>query len=144
MQLHSEIGERILDNVDTYSEIAAVVRHHHERLDGAGYPDGLRGSDIPLLSRVLAVADAYNAMTSDRPYRDAMPSQVARDRLARSVDTQFDANIVAAFEAVLAAAPESYRIARGAWLGFRMSQEERTNNVEEFDLLAEPALAANQ
>jgi HD-GYP domain-containing protein (c-di-GMP phosphodiesterase class II) len=144
MQLHSEIGERILDNVDTYSEIAAVVRHHHERLDGAGYPDGLRGSDIPLLSRVLAVADAYNAMTSDRPYRDAMPSQVARDRLAQAVDTQFDANIVAAFEAILAAAPESYRIARGAWLGFRMSQEERTNNVEEFDLLAEPALAANQ
>ncbi len=78
MEQHSVIGERILKNVDDYSEIASIVRHHHERLDGLGYPDGLRGDEIPLLSRVIAVADAYNAMTSDRPYRDAMPSRVAR------------------------------------------------------------------
>jgi HD-GYP domain-containing protein (c-di-GMP phosphodiesterase class II) len=82
MQRHSEIGERILANVETYAEIASVVRHHHERMDGQGYPDGLEGDEIPLLSRILAVADAYNAMTSDRPYRDAMPSRVARLRLA--------------------------------------------------------------
>src|SRR5207237_10305016 len=66
MQTHSEIGERILRNVDTYEEIAAVVRHHHERVDGGGYPDGLSHESIPLLSRIIAVADAYNAMTSDR------------------------------------------------------------------------------
>ena len=78
MEEHSAIGERILSKVEDYAEIARVVRHHHERRDGRGYPDGLREDDIPLLSRILAVADAYNAMTSDRPYRDAMPSDVAR------------------------------------------------------------------
>src|SRR5437660_868861 len=110
MQRHSEIGERILANVDTYAEIAGVVRHHHERVDGQGYPDGLPEEEIPLLSRIIAVADAYNAMTSDRPYRDAMPSRVARLRLAQAVETQFDTSVVAAFEAILAGAPEEYRI----------------------------------
>jgi len=114
MQRHSEIGERILANVDTYAEIAAVVRHHHERVDGQGYPDGLPEEEIPLLSRIIAVADAYNAMTSDRPYRDAMPSRVARLRLAQAVETQFDTSVVAAFEAILAGATEDYRSARGS------------------------------
>jgi putative nucleotidyltransferase with HDIG domain len=113
MQRHSEIGERILANVDTYSEIASIVRHHHERVDGQGYPDGLSAAEIPLLSRIIAVADAYNAMTSDRPYRDAMPSRVARLRLAQAVETQFDTSIVAAFEAILAGANEEYRTAKG-------------------------------
>jgi putative nucleotidyltransferase with HDIG domain len=113
MQRHSEIGERILANVETYAEIASVVRHHHERVDGQGYPDGVDGSDIPLLSRIIAVADAYNAMTSDRPYRDAMPSRVARLRLAQAVETQFDTSVVAAFEAILAGGSEDYRIGRG-------------------------------
>lgn len=110
MEQHPVIGERILANVDTYSEIAAVVRHHHERVDGQGYPDGLESTEIPLLSRIIAVADAYNAMTSDRPYRDAMPSRVARLRLAQAVDSQFDTTIVAAFEAILASASEHYRL----------------------------------
>ena len=77
-----------------------IVRHHHERIDGNGYPDGIAGDDIPLLSRIIAVADAYNAMTSDRPYREAMPSQVARMRLAQAVGSQFDTAVVAAFEAI--------------------------------------------
>ena len=118
METHSEIGERILANVDDYSEIASIVRHHHERVDGRGYPDGLEGDEIPLLSRIIAVADAYNAMTSDRPYRDAMPSRVARLRLAQAVDAQFDAAVVAAFEAVLAAAAEEYRLAKGKEFSF--------------------------
>jgi putative nucleotidyltransferase with HDIG domain len=114
MEQHSVIGERILKNVDDYSEIAAIVRHHHERLDGLGYPDGLRGDEIPLLSRVIAVADSYNAMTSDRPYRDAMPSRVARLRLAQGVEGQFDTAVVAVFEAILAGASEDYRQGRGS------------------------------
>jgi putative nucleotidyltransferase with HDIG domain len=109
MEEHSAIGERILANVEDYAEIARVVRHHHERIDGQGYPDGISGSDIPVLSRIIAVADAYNAMTSDRPYRDAMPSRVARLRLAQAVEAQFDTNVVAAFEAILASASEDYR-----------------------------------
>ena len=111
MERHSEIGERILANVNTYDEIASIVRHHHERMDGQGYPDGLVAEEIPLLARIIAVADAYNAMTSNRPYRDAMPSRIARLRLAQAVDTQFDTGVVAAFEAILASAPESYRVA---------------------------------
>jgi HD-GYP domain-containing protein (c-di-GMP phosphodiesterase class II) len=85
MQEHSAIGERILANVETYPDIAVIVRHHHERVDGNGYPDNLVGDEIPPLSRIIAVADAYNAMTSNRPYREAMPSRVARLRLAQAV-----------------------------------------------------------
>jgi putative nucleotidyltransferase with HDIG domain len=114
MQEHSAIGERILAHVDEYSEIARIVRHHHERIDGQGYPDGLTENDIPLVSRIIAVADAYNAMTSDRPYRDAMPSRVARLRLAQAVDSQFDTAAVAAFEAILAGGDEDYRLAQRA------------------------------
>lgn len=113
MEQHSIIGERILRNVDDYDEVALVVRHHHERVDGNGYPDRLSGDEIPLLSRIIAVADAYNAMTSDRPYRDAMPSRVARLRLAQAVESQFDTAVVAAFEALLTAASEDYRRATG-------------------------------
>ncbi|MBV8256369.1 MAG: HD domain-containing protein [Actinobacteria bacterium] len=114
MERHSEIGEQILRNVEDYSEIASIVRHHHERVDGLGYPDGLGGSEIPLLSRVIAVADSYNAMTSDRPYREALPSRVARLRLAQAVESQFDTSVVAAFEAILAAADEAYRMGKSA------------------------------
>ena len=111
MEQHSVIGERILRNVADYAEIAAIVRHHHERVDGNGYPDRLEGDEIPVLSRIIAVADAYNAMTSDRPYRDAMPSRVARLRLAQAVESQFDTAVVAAFEAILTTASEAYRMA---------------------------------
>jgi putative nucleotidyltransferase with HDIG domain len=114
MEQHSEIGERILRNVDDYSEIADVVRSHHERIDGMGYPDGLHRDEIPLLARIIGVADAYDAMTSDRPYRDALPSRVARMRLAQAVETQFDTTAVAAFEAILAAADDDYRSGRGS------------------------------
>lgn len=112
MQEHSAIGERILAHVDEYSEISTIVRHHHERIDGQGYPDGLADETIPPVSRIIAVADAYNAMTSNRPYRDAMPSRVARLRLAQAVESQFDTSVVAAFEAILASADEDYRLAR--------------------------------
>jgi len=113
MEQHSVIGESILRNVADYAEIAAIVRHHHERVDGNGYPDRLEGDEIPMLSRIIAVADAYNAMTSDRPYRDAMPSRVARLRLAQAVESQFDTSVVAAFEAILTTASEDYRTATG-------------------------------
>jgi HD-GYP domain-containing protein (c-di-GMP phosphodiesterase class II) len=112
MQTHSEIGERILAKVDDYGDVALIVRHHHERVDGNGYPDGRSDDRIPLLSKIIAVADAYNAMTSDRPYREAMQSQVARMRLAQAVGSQFDTTVVAAFEAILATADEQYRLGR--------------------------------
>jgi putative nucleotidyltransferase with HDIG domain len=133
MELHSEIGERILANVEDYSEIAKIVRHHHERMDGNGYPDCILGEEIPLLSRIIAVADAYNAMTSDRPYRDAMPSRVARLRLAQAVETQFDTNVVAAFEAILAGADELYRS------GLNLAFESEASEHDAFALQAATA-----
>ena len=125
MEEHSAIGERILSKVADYSEIARIVRHHHERVDGLGYPDGLNDEDIPLLSRIISVADAYDAMTSDRPYRDAMPSRVARLRLAQAVESQFDTTVVAAFEAILAGAPEEYRTAARSDFDFEVQEEVR-------------------
>jgi putative nucleotidyltransferase with HDIG domain len=123
MEEHTAIGERILANVADYAEIAEIVRHHHERVDGGGYPDGIRGAEIPLLARIIAVADAYDAMTSDRSYRDAMPSRVARMRLAQAVESQFDTSVVAAFEAILAGSPESYRSGGGAGFSFPQAGE---------------------
>ena len=124
MEEHSAIGERILAKVEDYEEVAHIVRHHHERIDGMGYPDGLSGARIPLISRIIAVADAYNAMTSVRPYRDAMPSRVARVRLAQAVEGQFDTTVVAAFEAILAGAPESYRLGNRSDFTFAANDRE--------------------
>jgi putative nucleotidyltransferase with HDIG domain len=123
MEQHPVIGERILAKVEDYAEIASVVRHHHERVDGCGYPDGLAAEEIPLLARIIAVADAYNAMTSQRPYRDAMPTQVARLRMAHAVQSQFDTAVVAAFEAVLVGATHAYQ--EGDHREFTFSVEER-------------------
>jgi putative nucleotidyltransferase with HDIG domain len=138
MERHSEIGEEILRNVDDYGEIAEVVRSHHERVDGTGYPDRLEGEEIPPLARIIAVADAYNAMTSDRPYRDAMPSRVARLRLAQAVESQFDTSVVAAFEAILATASEAYRVGReqafDLHLGAR-SRPERETRADSISLM---------
>ena len=128
MQSHSEIAERILAKVDDYGQIAWIVRHHHERVDGNGYPSGLESDDIPLLSRIIAVADAYNAMTSNRPYREAMPSRVARLRLAQAVGSQFDTSVVAAFEAILATSDEDYRQGFGIRFGsYSRHASEATN-----------------
>ena len=109
--------------MEDYAEIATIVRHHHERWDGQGYPDGLEADGIPLISRIIAVADAYNAMTSDRPYRDAMPSRVARMRLAQGVESQFDTAVVAAFEAILAGASDEYR--SGSRADFTLQEQDR-------------------
>jgi HD-GYP domain-containing protein (c-di-GMP phosphodiesterase class II) len=117
MQEHSEIGERILREVAAYDDIATIVRHHHERIDGHGYPDGILGAKIPAVSRIIAVADAYNAMTSDRPYRPAMVYPAARDRLLQAMGSQFDTEAVVAFLSVLAEASDDYRYARGPGFG---------------------------
>jgi putative nucleotidyltransferase with HDIG domain len=139
MQEHSAIGERILAHVDEYSEISTIVRHHHERIDSQGYPDGLGEVSIPLVSRIIAVADAYNAMTSDRPYRDAMPSRVARLRLAQAVDSQFDTAVVAAFEAILASADEDYRLARREDFGEFAQSTYDESQSDAFDSVADVA-----
>jgi diguanylate cyclase (GGDEF)-like protein len=94
MRRHTLIGERILRAAPSLSYTADLVRSSHERLDGTGYPDGLRGDEIPLGSRIIAVCDAFDAMTSRRPYRDALPRETALAELRRCAGTQFDIAIV--------------------------------------------------
>ena len=90
MREHPEIGERMLAKVDFLQPALTVVRHHHERWDGKGYPDGLKGEDIPLAARIVGVCDAYDAMTSDRPYRKAMSREDACVEILTSSGSQFD------------------------------------------------------
>jgi len=101
MRRHSEIGAAILEVHDAMADIAQIVRHHHERWDGRGYPDALVGAAIPLGGRIIAVADAFNAMISDRIYRPALPVDRAWAELHAHAGTQFDAEIVEVFEKVV-------------------------------------------
>jgi len=94
---HPEIGERILKPIIRDPVVLAIVRHHHERFAGGGYPEGLAGEDIPLGSRLLCVADAYDAMTSCRPYRDAMHPDKAKSQLLANRGIQFDPELVDLF-----------------------------------------------
>ncbi|HXG39438.1 MAG TPA: HD-GYP domain-containing protein, partial [Candidatus Limnocylindrales bacterium] len=97
MREHPEIGARILSRYGLYRDGAALVRAHHERWDGTGYPDGLAGEQIPLGARVIAVADAFDAMTSDRPYRAALHPLTAIEELRRGAGAQWDPVVVAHF-----------------------------------------------
>jgi response regulator RpfG family c-di-GMP phosphodiesterase len=98
MQLHPVIGGQMLKRVSLLQgEGIAVVRSHHERWDGAGYPDGLSGTDIPLAARLFAVADTLDAMTNDRPYRRALPWQAAAEEVVSQSGAQFDPRVVEAF-----------------------------------------------
>jgi ribonuclease P protein subunit RPR2 len=98
MQTHTVVGEQMLSGVPVLDgEGLRVVRSHHERWDGKGYPDGLGETDVPLGARVFAVADALDAMTSDRPYRRALRWNVARDEIVAQAGSQFDPEVVEAF-----------------------------------------------
>lgn len=98
---HPVVAHRILKNLKPYKNGVKYVLYHHERIDGKGYPEGISGTTIPLGARILAVADCYDAMTSDRPYRKALPQTVAVEELRKYSDTQFDPVIVKAFIEVL-------------------------------------------
>jgi putative nucleotidyltransferase with HDIG domain len=97
---HAEIGAAILRHVDFLDEATLIVRHHHERWDGSGYPDRLRGEQIPLAARVFAIADTLDALTTDRPYREAVSFAQARGEIVRGAGTQFDPAVVAAYETI--------------------------------------------
>jgi HD-GYP domain-containing protein (c-di-GMP phosphodiesterase class II) len=97
MRKHPARGADFLSSAATFQHVAELVRHHHERFDGGGYPAGLAGVGIPLGSRVICVVDAYDAMTTERPYRPAMSPEVALDEVRRCSGTQFDPEIVTTF-----------------------------------------------
>jgi diguanylate cyclase (GGDEF)-like protein len=102
MRQHTIIGERMLHMAPALSGVAQLVRWSHERLDGTGYPDGLTGDEIPLGARIVAVCDAFDAMTTNRPYRPAVSAEEAVAELLRCAGTQFDPDVVTAFQAELA------------------------------------------
>jgi two-component system cell cycle response regulator len=99
---HTIIGERMLHMAPALEGVARLVRWSHERVDGGGYPDGLVGDEIPIGARIVSVCDAFNAMTSERPYQRAMSADAAVAELLRHAGTQFDADVIAAFRAELA------------------------------------------
>ncbi|MHB9035188.1 MAG: HD-GYP domain-containing protein [Armatimonadota bacterium] len=101
MKQHSTIALRILEKIDGLEEAAPLIKHHHERFDGKGYPDGLIGEDIPLGSRIIAVAEAFDILTSDVPWRDAMDQESALSELEACAGTQFDPAMVEAFRVAI-------------------------------------------
>lgn len=98
MKTHSIISGKIVEQIENLSHISPGVRHHHERWDGKGYPDQLKGEEIPLIGRILAVADTFDAMTSTRSYRKAMSAKEAYEEIMRCQETQFDPSIVSIFK----------------------------------------------
>jgi putative nucleotidyltransferase with HDIG domain len=118
VQSHPAVGQAILSKASHMSEVIAPVRHHHEHHDGRGYPDGLRGEEIPLVARMIAIADAYVAMTSERPYRAALTPREALDELRRNAGTQFEPRLTelfaAAVESDVARAKSRAEAGRGA------------------------------
>jgi len=101
MRAHAQIGAKMLEQVPTLCDLAPIVRAHHERVDGSGYPDGLAGDAIPLAARIVAVADAFHAMISNRPYRGALSISGAIDELSAGAGSQWDAPIVTAMIAIV-------------------------------------------
>ncbi|MFQ5586060.1 MAG: HD domain-containing phosphohydrolase [Thermodesulfobacteriota bacterium] len=97
MNMHPKLGAEIVDHIRQLKDVIPAMLYHHERVDGKGYPDGLREEGIPLTARIIAVADTYDAMTTSRPYRKGLPPEIAIDEIKREVGTQFDGEVVAAF-----------------------------------------------
>lgn len=118
VQDHSSAGQKILGNIKEFEELARVVLYHHERFDGTGYPEKLSGEEIPFLSRIVSVADCYNAMTSDRPYRKKLSPEVAMDEIANNSGLQFDPLVASKFLAILQERDEAYR--RAEQVDFQM------------------------
>lgn len=114
---HPENGVEILRPLAHYSDILPVILHHHEQLDGSGYPQGLAGRSIPLLARIISVADTYDAIVSDRPYRKAGSHEQALAELLRMAGKQFDADVVNIFADVLATDRRPQRAATGMIMG---------------------------
>jgi putative two-component system response regulator len=107
MKVHAAKGGEIVGQIEELSQVADVIRHHHERLDGQGYPDGLRGEAIPLLSRIILIADSFEALTSDRSYRRGTVRERAFEELKKHGGSQFDPELVEVFISQMEALPDA-------------------------------------
>lgn len=106
---HPSIGAHILCDAEVFKDIIPIVKHHHERYDGKGYPGQLKGEDIPYFARIAAVADAFDAMTSKRTYRDSLPLDVVRGEIEKNLGTQFDPNVGKVFLDILDNEPDKIK-----------------------------------
>ena len=106
---HPAIGAHILSNATIFKDIIPIVKHHHERFDGHGYPGKLKGEEIPYLARIAAIADTFDAMTSKRSYRDSLPIDVVKEEIKKNSGTQFDPEIAEVFLKILDEQPEEIR-----------------------------------
>lgn len=106
---HPAIGAHILSNATIFKDIIPIVKHHHERFDGHGYPGKLKGEEIPYLARIATVADSFDAMTSKRSYRDSLPIDVVKEEIKKNSGTQFDPKIAEVFLKILDEQPEDIR-----------------------------------
>ena len=107
MRKHPLTGAQIVSPFEFFAAGALTIRHHHERLDGSGYPDGLAGEAIPIGARIVAVADVYDALTSDRPYRAALPRDAALEYVERQAGRTLDGRVVAVFVKLAGASPSA-------------------------------------
>jgi HD-GYP domain-containing protein (c-di-GMP phosphodiesterase class II) len=101
IESHVLVAEAIVSHTPYLREVAPIILHHHEFYDGSGYPDGLKAEEIPLEARILAIADAYHAMTSDRPYRKGMPPEAALQEMERLAGKQFDPQLLPVFVSII-------------------------------------------
>jgi putative nucleotidyltransferase with HDIG domain len=124
MKAHTKTGHDLVLKAGATAEVAAIVRSHHERWDGRGYPDGLKGEAIPLEARILAVADTFDAMTSDRPYRSALRIEDAYDEIVRGKGSQFDPQVVEAFASVYPQWADLYQTFPNPVLAGRIVQDQ--------------------
>jgi HD-GYP domain-containing protein (c-di-GMP phosphodiesterase class II) len=130
MKSHAAMGAEILGEVDLYSDIAILVRYHHERIDGKGYPDKIAGDAIPAISRMISVADTYSAMTTDRPYREGMPTEKAMSILRDCRGTQLDADFTDAFLRILIVADEAYQRGKQTEFEVEVAKHQALSEVE--------------
>ncbi|MGM0846326.1 MAG: HD-GYP domain-containing protein [Bacillota bacterium] len=125
---HPVVGTKAVEKVENLNDSSGVILSHHERWDGEGYPEGLKGADIPILARVTAIADAFDAMTSTRSYREAMSVGTAYNRILEGKGTQFDPNLIDIFKEVFTewvSLHEHYQTSSSLTLNSRMSSQER-------------------
>jgi putative nucleotidyltransferase with HDIG domain len=130
MREHPEAGARILADLPSSDTLIAIVRNHHERVDGAGYPSGLSGADIPAEARIVGVCDAYASMTQPRPYRPSLTPADAIAELRRCAAAQFDTEVVTALVWLLDARDDDYRLARSEQFSAEHQHAELAERME--------------